>query len=439
MPIFRQVIASFFVFLTFISFSGLPVRAAINYTYDPAGNLISGGSTCYIYNQANQLSQVKNCGSNTLIAEYIYDHAGNRLVKKEYENGILKQTIYSPDDHYQTKKLANGTTENTTYYYANDELLARKNPDGSKVFYYNDHLGSTSVTTDSSGALVEETAYDPYGEIRTGGLQSKFQYTGQEKDLETGLNYYGARYYDPHTRRFTQPDTLLPDPYDPQQLNRYAYARGNPLKYTDPSGHFIETALDVTFLAMDFNDIRNDPTNAWNYMALAADIGGTMLPGATGGRVLVKTLEHGSDATKIGEMSHKAIREGLLRGDKAAFEAFEKLPSFQQKMLNGQVTEELIRAVEGLPKGERVTAQLGSKSVTTILDTGRRAGEIKAVERQGLTQQILAGFNKMKNTANGYTLYVFEKTILSTNLQNFIESNKSKFHKEFIQGVLKLI
>jgi RHS repeat-associated protein len=85
---------------------------------------------------------------------------------------------------------------------------------------------------------VEKTSYEPYGEVKTGGTKSKFGYTGQEKDQETGLNYYDARYYDPHIHRFTQPDTLLPDVYDPQQLNRYAYARNNPIKYIDPTGNF---------------------------------------------------------------------------------------------------------------------------------------------------------------------------------------------------------
>jgi hypothetical protein len=59
--------------------------------------------------------------------------------------------------------------------------------------------------------------------------------------------YYGARYYSPEYRIFIQPDTLLPDPYNPQALNRYAYVLNNPVKYTDPSGHiaFIPIILGV--------------------------------------------------------------------------------------------------------------------------------------------------------------------------------------------------
>ncbi len=87
--------------------------------------------------------------------------------------------------------------------------------------------------------------------MRSGGAASKFQYTGQERDAETGLHYYNARYYDPHIRRFTQPDIFVQDIYNPQSLNRYSYAFNNPLKYTDPSGH-----INI----LNYNRILSNPT-----------------------------------------------------------------------------------------------------------------------------------------------------------------------------------
>jgi RHS repeat-associated protein len=58
-------------------------------------------------------------------------------------------------------------------------------------------------------------------------------------DDETGLFYfYQSRYYDPELGRFTQPDTIVPDPDDPQALNRYTYVNNNPLNLVDPTGHF---------------------------------------------------------------------------------------------------------------------------------------------------------------------------------------------------------
>jgi RHS repeat-associated protein len=62
-------------------------------------------------------------------------------------------------------------------------------------------------------------------------------FTGQRLD-STGLYFYGARYYDPQIGRFISPDSIVPNPADPQSLNRYSYCLNNPLKYTDPTGHW---------------------------------------------------------------------------------------------------------------------------------------------------------------------------------------------------------
>ncbi len=219
-----------------------PTYAVAQYLYDANGNMTSNGQNCYEYNDYNQLKKVKTCSDNKLIAEYGYNSEGQRQIKKEYDtNGNLKWTITSISDKFEVKEYPDGREEITKYYFVNDQLIAKKNPDGTKEYSHNDHLGSTNLTTDQSGQKIEETQYDPWGEVKAGGTKSKFQYTGQEKDPETGLNYYNARYYDSHTKHFTQPDDIVQDPYDPQTLNRYSYVKNNPLKYTDPSGHNVIT------------------------------------------------------------------------------------------------------------------------------------------------------------------------------------------------------
>jgi RHS repeat-associated protein len=238
---FSKGISKFFsvfvLLVTLFSSSPLPVFATISYSYDANGNMTSDGTRCYEYNDANQLSKVKNCASGLVIAEYVYDHTGKRVVKKEYKKGVVDSTTYTVSDSFETKIAKNGDRSDTTYYYVNNQLVARKTPEGKKEFYNNDHLGSVNVITDESGATVEKSSYYPFGETREGGEKSKYLFTGQEKDTETALYYYDSRYYNPQLKRFTQPDTMLPNPYDPQQINRYSYVRNNPLKYTDPSGH----------------------------------------------------------------------------------------------------------------------------------------------------------------------------------------------------------
>ncbi len=139
-------------------------------------------------------------------------------------------------------KIANGETNYTTYIRGNGELLARKDSDNSMHYYLNDHLGGTHLVLNANGELEERTTYYPFGGVLSGG-DSRFTYTGQESDQETGLMYYKARYYNPQLKRFTQPDSIVQDWYDPQTLNRYTYVRNNPIKYNDPTGHLAFAAL----------------------------------------------------------------------------------------------------------------------------------------------------------------------------------------------------
>ncbi|NIP26398.1 MAG: hypothetical protein GWN55_16185 [Phycisphaerae bacterium] len=120
------------------------------------------------------------------------------------------------------------------------------------LFYHSDHLGSSSVVTDVNGVLVQEMANYPFGHPRNdftadpnSPFRADYKFTGKEKDKETGLQYFEARYFSGHLGRFASVDPLYsnikPDWLTkPQSLNFYTYALSNPLIYTDPSG------MDVT-------------------------------------------------------------------------------------------------------------------------------------------------------------------------------------------------
>jgi RHS repeat-associated protein len=115
-------------------------------------------------------------------------------------------------------------------------------PTYDPVFYYyhGDHLGSPNVLTDCSGNIVQHYEYYVFGGELHRDNDSAFpvsnRYTDQILDYDTGLYYYGARYYDPEIGRFVQPDPIVPAVGDSQSLNRYSYVRNNPLKRIDPSG-----------------------------------------------------------------------------------------------------------------------------------------------------------------------------------------------------------
>jgi len=94
--------------------------------------------------------------------------------------------------------------------------------------------------TQAGTSFYSRQTYFPYGAPRTtegSALPTDYTFTGQKSDDSTGLMFYGARYYDVTLGRFTQPDTIVPHPLNPQSLNRFAYVLNNPVKYTDPTGH----------------------------------------------------------------------------------------------------------------------------------------------------------------------------------------------------------
>jgi len=119
-------------------------------------------------------------------------------------------------------------------------------PAGVQVsFLHTDHLGSSAVLTDAGGSVVRRIAYGLWGEqrsnLRVGGPETPdpaHRFTGRRFDAATRLADYGARDYDPGLARFVQPDSIVPDVYDPQSLNRYAYVLGDPLGRVDPTGHW---------------------------------------------------------------------------------------------------------------------------------------------------------------------------------------------------------
>lgn len=201
--------------------------------YDANGNLIEGFGKTYDYNEFNNLVKIKDKNTGSTIESYVYDHEGNRIKKVTYNPDGSLTTTYYPDSNF-IRVVDNSGTHDTIHYYDDSSLVARKDRSGT-YFYHPDHLGSTNIVTDLSGNVVERTEYLPFGEVLKGG-QSRYLFTGKEKD-STDLMYYGARYYDPFTRHFTQADTILPDIYDPLQLNRYAYVMNNPVRYTDPTGN----------------------------------------------------------------------------------------------------------------------------------------------------------------------------------------------------------
>ncbi|MFH1200008.1 MAG: RHS repeat-associated core domain-containing protein [Candidatus Micrarchaeota archaeon] len=119
----------------------------------------------------------------------------------------------------------------TVYVYGKG-LVASKSSDGAVLYYHQDALGSNRLVTDSGGQVQSKSTAYPYGEpVQIEGFGSKqARYTFTGKELDSKLYYYGARYYNPRTMRFTAVDPVA------RAGSNYEYAAGNPLKFVDPTG-----------------------------------------------------------------------------------------------------------------------------------------------------------------------------------------------------------
>jgi RHS repeat-associated protein len=108
---------------------------------------------------------------------------------------------------------------------------------GTAEYYATDALGSIRVVFDSTGAVAARSDYLPFGEAwaPTGNLPTQ-RFTGQQRDGDEGFDYFNARSYQTRAGRFEKVDPVFAGLFQPQAWNRYAYARNNPLTYTDPTG-----------------------------------------------------------------------------------------------------------------------------------------------------------------------------------------------------------
>jgi len=233
------------------------------YSYDASGNTVRDASDRkFTYDGENKQTKVESltAGTNTVagtLGEYSYDGDGKRVSKTGLDPmGNAEFTIFVYDA--AGKEVAEYST------VVSDTAHAQVN------YLTSDHLGSPRINTDAKGAIISRHDYHPFGEEidgtggRTAGLNYgddyvRKQFTGYERDGETGLNYAHARNYES-----TQARMMSVDPYSivleirvkkdereakvmlekylfkPQRWNRYSYVVNNPLIYVDPSGEIFK-------------------------------------------------------------------------------------------------------------------------------------------------------------------------------------------------------
>lgn len=215
--------------------------------YDSAGNLfqatVGGATNSYSYNAENQLQSMTGLSTTT---NYIYDGDGKRVEKT---GGTAKIYWYGADGNVLDETDSTGSFTNTSfseYIYFGGRRIARRDSGGNVYYYLADHLGTSRVmgqvlSGQSTATLCYDADFYPFGGERTvtNLCSQNYKFTGKERDTESGLDNFGARYYASSFGRFMTSDPsnfYLKHLVDPQGLNPYAYTRNNPMAYVDPDG-----------------------------------------------------------------------------------------------------------------------------------------------------------------------------------------------------------
>jgi len=223
------------------------------YSYDANGNITVSAGRTVSWMSFNLPASIMR-GSNELA--WAYDSEHQRVREQLKVNGTAtRTTVYmNPGEGeglYYEEEIANGVLKRR-HYIAGAEgtvaVLTRQAGVADQVRYWHkDHLGSTQVVTDESGAVVERLAYEPFGKRRNADgttdaagtltpISTDRGFTGHEMLDDVGLIHMNGRIYDAAIGRFLSADPNVPYPLDLQSYNRYSYARNNPLSLVDPSG-----------------------------------------------------------------------------------------------------------------------------------------------------------------------------------------------------------
>jgi RHS repeat-associated protein len=254
------------------------------FTYDAFGNrTFAAATTLPVINPQNEnITNPSISPANNRISATGYDYDASGNLKCDPEHPCVSGTPYYEYNGENRLKAAGGGADagGTSYFYDGNGRRSKKivggSPKISTVFIYNvqgqliaeysdaqqqnfagtsyltsDHLGTPRLTTNQAGAVKGRHDYLPFGQaidISVGNRVSvagysdndglRQQFTGKERDAETGLDYFINRYYSSKQGRFISTDPLLASgiAVDPQTWNRYVYVNNNPLRYTDDDG-----------------------------------------------------------------------------------------------------------------------------------------------------------------------------------------------------------
>ena len=257
----------------------------LTYEYDANGNMTAhkrNGQTIKSvqYTSFNKPFQLSNTITGKSVS-FVYAPSQSRVLKVSAEErtkyiglGATGGTLYE----HQTDSSTNQTLHRHFIYAYDEQPVAQyvqteNTQTGATIsqttqYFHRDHLGSVDAITDAAGSIVTRKSFDAWGQRRnltwdpgpywtsTSSLiyaDGHLCFTGHEQIDEVGLIHMNGRVYDPTIGRFLSADPNIQAPKNTQSFNRYTYVFNNPLRYTDPSGFFLDDIAD--FISNVFNDV----------------------------------------------------------------------------------------------------------------------------------------------------------------------------------------
>ncbi len=339
------------------------------FSYDAIGNILTKSDVgSYSYDGASGVANFANphAVTSTPINWFSYDNNGNMIEANawtpndykaftwDYNNRLISATAGASTSNYtydasgqRVKSITpSGTTVSVTneftvtpdgtekHVFLGDTAIATISTANESLSIYNihaDHLTGSNVITDHDENIDELTDYYAFGTMRideqNGEHAEKRKFTGHEYDVDTGLTYAGARYYDAALGRWLSQDPVFLSAMDPesvqeatqmtqdnyfgspQTMNAYTYVANNPLKYKDYKGEFLDTVVDIGFIAYDTYKLVQAMNNGGNvkaeWTALGLDAAGALIPGVTGLGMVSRAAKVADKAVDVAKATEK--------------------------------------------------------------------------------------------------------------------------------------
>jgi RHS repeat-associated protein len=412
-----------------LSTTALPSNQLSGYGYDAAGNMTSNGTASYTYDAENRL--IATAGYS-----YIYDADGQRVEKctegstpgacaSSGATGTLYWRGLGSDPLTETSLT--GALQNN-YVFFNGQRVARSDSTPLIHYYFSDHLGSHGVVENATGTTCEQDIdYYPYGGVEEdycsgSGVAQNYKFTGKERDSESGLDNFGARYSASSLGRYMTPDWAAKPvtvPYakfgDPQTLNLYSYVENGPVNRIDPDGHDDEAPAggggDPSGGSSAGQAQTKQPPPAQNTTLEKAEgavdwFNGTLGFGKSncaGGGSCVDALGMAGTAILTAVVSDGASEEGFA--EKQIATASTKIGNIETKILTSETLQAAEREVNG---GMKVLKESGKafdhvgKVEQAISGLNKQASHLERVlQRSGLSESHVQTINGLIERARG--------------------------------------